>query len=316
MERLKQLGSEVFEHSPVSTYFDKWLAIVRQVISTFESSSVICVDETFTAECKRIFSDVEGELARRRLDEAEVEAEAEKLAASRRVLGEIDAEYAAQIRELVVKGESVIDFLTETVHGLEEELARVRRVKTGRLHPFKRRANERKRVEVARKLAAAKRRLALAVRHSVVEQEKLAAVDAEYAAEAKALAAKRESAIEFLARNVGDLEKELAGLERVKAGRLHPLRRRANERKRVEVARKLIAARKRLAVAKRHCGVEQRKLRVEYERKKQAAAVEMQRLEREVASKEADVSFEARQEATGALADAVQALVKRRTALT
>ncbi len=314
LKYLAELGGQVFELSPVSMYFDDWMVNLRQVILEFESSGVICVDEAFTEECTKIFGDIEGELANRLLKEAELEASAKTLAENKLLLGEIDAGYAAQSRDLVVKGKSAIDFLINNVHHLEGELAELEHIKTSYLHPLKKMAKEQRQREVTAQLNAAKRRLALAVKNSAVEQEKLGQIDAEYAAQTSDLVAKRKSAIGFLTKNVHDLEEDLARVEQIKTSNLHPLAKRAKEQKQTEVAEKLNAAKKRLKLAEQSSGAEQEKLQDEYEKKKQAAVLKMQSLEKEIVNKQTDGSLDARQAATNALANAVKSLIQRKTA--
>ena len=171
LKDMEMLGSEVFDQSPVSVYFDDWLVNLRQVILGFESSDVISVDEDFTNECEQIFSDIEEELANRLLKEAELEASAKTLAEKKHIMGEMDAKYSAQTRDLKVRGKSALDFLIKNVQRLEEELAKIQQIKT--LNPLKKIAKEQKRMQVTQKLNAAKQRLALAVQNSGVEQKRI-----------------------------------------------------------------------------------------------------------------------------------------------
>ncbi len=171
LKDMEMLGSEVFDQSPVSVYFDDWLVNLRQVILGFESSDVISVDEDFTNECEQIFSDIEEELANRLLKEAELEASAKTLAEKKHIMGEMDAKYSAQTRDLKVRGKSALDFLIKNVQRLEEELAKIQQIKT--FNPLKKIAKEQKRMQVTEKLNAAKQRLALAVQNSGVEQKRI-----------------------------------------------------------------------------------------------------------------------------------------------
>jgi hypothetical protein len=86
-------------------------------------------------------------------------------------LEEMDAEYADQNRNLKVKEKSSMDALIKNVQQLEEELARVRQIKTR--NPLKRIAKEQKIVEVTEKLNTAKQELALAAQNSEVEQQRI-----------------------------------------------------------------------------------------------------------------------------------------------
>lgn len=199
LNSLDKLGSQTFALSPFSQYFDDWLVNLRQVVSEFEASPAITVDETFVKERTQMLADVEGELAKRRLKETELETFAKALSENNHLLVEIDAEYAAQTRELAKKRNSSIERLTKNVHDLEEELSRTEQIKTNFLNPFARKAKTQKKAEVAQKLDAAKKELELAVQGFGVEQEKF---HDEYAK-------KKQAAIE----KVQSLEKEIVNIE-------------------------------------------------------------------------------------------------------
>ncbi len=172
LSSLDRLGNQTFALSPFSQYFDDWLVNLRQVVSEFESSPAVSVDEAFVKERTQIFIDVEGELAKRRLKEADLEASASMLAETNHLLVELDAEYAAQNRELAKKRNSDIERLTKNVHDLEEELARVGQMKTS-FFGFTKRAKKTKEEETTQRLNAAKTELEIAVQNFTVEQEKL-----------------------------------------------------------------------------------------------------------------------------------------------
>jgi hypothetical protein len=310
---LEQLGNEVFEYSPVSKYFDDWMVNLRQVILSFESSECIGPDEAFAKEYNQIFGDIEDELSKRLLNEAEIEVSARTLIENRYLMGKIDAGYAAQTKELVVKGKSAIDYLIRSVQLLEDELAEVEQIKTSYRHPLKKLAKEQKQAELTQKLNAAKKRLALAVGTSSVDKGKLGDVDAEYDAQTKELADKRKSAIDFLNKNVQDLSGELAEFKKIKTSSLHFLKKVAQEEKLVELTQKLEEAKKRLTLAEQNSGFEQEQLNAEYEKKKKATSAAMQTLEKDIAKKEIDDSSEARKAASKALANAVKALIERKT---
>ena len=314
---LKELGTEVFEHSPVSMYFDDWMVNLRQVILSFESSEAIGADEEFTNERDKIFSNIEDELANRLMTEAELEASAKTLAENKHFLREIDAGYAAETRELIVRGKSALDFLIKNVNHLEKELSEIEQVKTSYLHPLKRMAKEQRRTELTEKLNAAKKRLALAVASSAVDQVSHEGVDAEIASQTSDLAAKRNRAMRFFTGEVDDLKEEAAKLEKNKAVTFNPVKRVALEQKIWETTQKLNAAKKRLELAEQNSAAQQQeKIYDEYEKKKQATVEKLGSLEKEIAINERDGSLEVRQAATEALANAVKSLVQRKTAPT
>ncbi len=312
LDYLKMLGNEVFEYSPVSRYFDDWMVNLRQIILSFESSDVIGPDEAFANEYNQIFGDIEEELAKRIATETDIEVSARTLVENRYLLNKIDEGYAAQTKELVVRGKSAIDYLTRNVQQLETELAEVAQIKASFRHPLQKLAKDQKLSELTQKLNAAKKRLALAVGTSSVGQGKVGDIDAEYAAQAQELADKRKSALDILFTEVQELEAELAKLEKIQTS--NPIRKTAIAQKRFDTTQILIAAKKRLELAEQNSNAEQEKLKAEYEKKKQATLGKMQSLEEDIATKTIDNSAEVRKQATVALANAVKSLVQRKTA--
>jgi hypothetical protein len=307
---LELLGNEVFEYSPVSMYFDDWMVNLRQVILSFESNELIGPDETFTNEYNQIFGNIEEELAKRLATEADIEVSARTLVENRYLLNKIDEGYAAQTKELVVKGKSAIDYLTRNVQQLEAELTEVAQIKVSFRHPLQKLAKDQKLSELTQKLNAAKKRLALAVGTSSVDQGKAGGIDSEYAAQTQELADKRKSALDILSKEVQELEAKLAEIEKIKTS--NPITKTAIAQKRFDTTQKLIAAKKRLELAEQNSNTEQEKLKAEYEKKKQATLGKMQNIEKEIATKAVDNSAEVRKAATNALANAVKSLIQRK----
>jgi hypothetical protein len=169
---LGKLGTQTFALSPFSQYFDDWIVNLRQVISEFESTPTVGVDEAFSKERTQIFADVEGELAKTRLREAELDASAKMLAETNHLLVETDAVYAAQTKELSTKRNCHIEQLTKPVHDLEDELSKVGQMKTS-FFGFTKKAKAKKEAEITQKINSAKSSLEIAVQNFSVEQEKL-----------------------------------------------------------------------------------------------------------------------------------------------
>jgi DNA repair exonuclease SbcCD ATPase subunit len=169
---LTRLGGQTFALSPFSQYYDDWLVNLRQVISEFESNPSVKVDDAFAKERTQIFSDVEGELAKRRLRDDELETTARQLAENNHLLVETDTTYATQTRENATKRNHEIEQLTENVHDCEQEISKIQQMRT-RLFGFTRKAKRKKLEEANQKLNAAKNELQLTVQNFTVEQEKL-----------------------------------------------------------------------------------------------------------------------------------------------
>src|SRR5271157_4661067 len=103
LDASNKLGSEVFAVPPFDQYFDDWLVNLRLIVSQFESNSAIKVDEQFVKERSQIFEDVESALARKKLEEAEIETVAKSMADKNNLLVETDKEYAEKTNALTLK---------------------------------------------------------------------------------------------------------------------------------------------------------------------------------------------------------------------
>jgi hypothetical protein len=172
LSSLSRLGTQTFALSPYSQYYDDWLVNLRQVISEFESVSVEKVDEEFVKDRAQVFANVEGELAKNRLGEGELEASAKALRENNHLLVETDAAYASQTRELAEKRNSEIEKLAKNVNALDEELVRIGQMRTS-FFGFTKKAKAKKLEEATQRLNAAKNELELAAQGFKVEQEKL-----------------------------------------------------------------------------------------------------------------------------------------------
>ena len=174
LKSLRGLGNQRFALSPFSQYFDDWLINLREVLSVFESTPLLNVDESYVAERSRIMTRIEGELVkRRRLEEAELKERWKVRSEKNHLLTKIDTDYAADTRELKVKRNAEIDNLTKTVNGLERQLDEIGKVKTGLFNVLVKREKAQKEKETAAKLGSAKKELEKAVQNFTVEQEKL-----------------------------------------------------------------------------------------------------------------------------------------------
>ena len=195
---LSKLGTQIFALSPFSQYYDDWLVSLRQIIAEFESSPAVTVDEAFTKERTQIFVDLERELVELKLKEGQMGQAANALADNNHLLGDADAEYARQTRELSLKRNDEISPLTKKVHDLEAELEKTKQMKTS-IFGFTKKAKAKKEAEINQTLVPAKAELEVAVQNFNVEQEKL---HDEY-----------EKKKQDLMDKIRGLEKEITGIE-------------------------------------------------------------------------------------------------------
>lgn len=173
LRRLSRLGNQKFALSPFSEYFDNWLLNLKEVMSEFESSQAINIDNEFVKERSRILVNVARELAARRSEEVALGEATKSLANNNHLLVEINAEYAKATRELALRRNSEIQLLTKKIHDLEEELDRVAQMKTSILRPFLKKAKAQREAEATRKLNSFKSKLESVAHSFSVEQEKL-----------------------------------------------------------------------------------------------------------------------------------------------
>ena len=172
LNSLKRLGEQKFAVSPFSQYFDDWLINLREVLSEFETNPSVSVDEAFVKERERIISNAEQELDELKHEEAALNQAVRDLGDKNHLLVELDAEYAAQTRDVGPKNNAEIQQVTHTVHHLEEELEEVKATKTS-FFGFTKKAKAKKEAELLGKLASAKKEVECALDKFKVEQEKL-----------------------------------------------------------------------------------------------------------------------------------------------
>jgi hypothetical protein len=117
-----QLGNQVFATPPFSQSYDKWLADMRQIVSDFEFSSSVTVDEQFLRDRSQILLAVENALAQKRAEESKVATVAKALADNNHLLAETDKEYAQKESELTSKRASETERLSSRIRLLEREV--------------------------------------------------------------------------------------------------------------------------------------------------------------------------------------------------
>lgn len=114
-----QLGSQVFTTSPFSQSFDGWLTNLRQVISDFESNTIINVDKRLIDDCSLVLLNVEQGLSQKKVEEAKVSSVGKALADSDSRLVQMDKEYAQKTKELDLKRNVETQRLSNHVRELE-----------------------------------------------------------------------------------------------------------------------------------------------------------------------------------------------------
>jgi hypothetical protein len=173
LNRLRNLGNQIFAISPFSQHFSRWLIDLRVVLSEFESNPTVNVDDQFAKERSQIFSNVELKLEELRRKEASGEEAFKSLSDNRILLGRIEEEYGAGMSEMGERKDTEIKRLSSKIDGLREELDRVARIKTGIFRAISKKLKSQKEEEATKRLNSAQGELASAVQHFAAEQDRL-----------------------------------------------------------------------------------------------------------------------------------------------
>ncbi len=173
VNKLRKLGGQVFAVYPFSEYFDIWLRNVREVLSEFESNSVIKSDEQFSRDSQQILSDVESRLDERRRIEKSRIGVAEELSEKKQISDRLEKDFSDKEREAEAQGREEIKHLSSVISDLKEKMDEVERLKTGIFRGFSEKAKAHRMAEVKQELDSAKRELDLAEHNSDDARRKL-----------------------------------------------------------------------------------------------------------------------------------------------
>jgi hypothetical protein len=173
MNTLHNLGNQRFAVSPFSENLNRWLVNLKNILSEFESSPDITVDDQFAKERTRILSDIELDLGKRRDKEASADETFRILSSNKILLEQTEEDYSAETKHMNERKDTEIKRLTNNVEGLKEELDRIARIKTGIFRTTSKKTKAQKEAEAAQRLNAAQTELTSAVQHFTAEQEKL-----------------------------------------------------------------------------------------------------------------------------------------------
>ena len=173
VKSLHNLGNQVFALSPFSDHFGRWLVDLRVVLSEFESSPTLSMDDQFLKERLQILSNVELEFEKRRVEEAACDKAIKTLSENRIVLEGIEEECTARTKDIEGRKQVEVKRLSGKVDGLKEELDTIARMKTGIFRGLSKKTKARKETEATQRLNSAQEELASAVRNFDAKQERL-----------------------------------------------------------------------------------------------------------------------------------------------
>ncbi len=170
LNSLRILGKQRFAPPPFYENFGRWLDNLGNVLSEFESSPTISVDDQFVKERSQILSNVGLQLEERRHNEVSRDGAIKSLSDNRILL---EKEYTTRTKEIEGRKDRQINSLSRNVDRLREELDRIARMKTGIFRGVSKKARAQKKAEATQRLNSAQRDLRLAVQYFAAEQERL-----------------------------------------------------------------------------------------------------------------------------------------------
>jgi chromosome segregation ATPase len=138
-------------------------------------------------------------------------------------------------------------------------------------------------------------------------------IDEEYTTGKAEVEGRKNSEIKRLSRNVQSLKEELDHIAQMKTGIFRSLSKKAKAQKEAEATQRLESARGKLQTAVQNFTAQQEKLQNEYAKRKQPIIEQIQDFQKEIENLEIDGSLEARRAACEALANAVNALLQRKS---
>lgn len=170
---LATLGDQTFGLPPFHEYFGDWLMNLRAVLTDFESSQVVTLDDQFRDECSRLLLEVESALSDMRLTEASRAEAARRLLNSKGMLSQIEQKHVAEMKELTDRKRSTTKPLADRVETLQEELDEITHMRTGFLRGISEKTKAQKEIEVTLRLTSANKELKEVERSFVNEESRL-----------------------------------------------------------------------------------------------------------------------------------------------
>jgi vacuolar-type H+-ATPase subunit I/STV1 len=177
LNSLSRLGDQRFAVAPFHEHYDRWLLSVRNVLSEFEGSPTINVDDHFKEECLRVVADIELALKERRLKEMSNDEAIRRvnhnLVDAKSLLAQTDKEYAIKMNEITEKRENAIKPVATNLGRFREDLNRIVSMRAGFLRGISKKTKAQKTIEATEKLDDTKRELATIQQSFATEQKKL-----------------------------------------------------------------------------------------------------------------------------------------------
>ena len=170
LNSLRNLGNQKFALAPFYEHFNRWLMNMQTVLTDFESSQTVAVDDQFREERSKIFSYIESALIDKRLKEESREESIRRIPSSKNILSQMEQEHITKAKEITDRKGHTIKPLMDKVDVLQRELDGIRRMRTGFLRGISNKAKALKEEEATIRLTSAKKELEEAVRSYATEE--------------------------------------------------------------------------------------------------------------------------------------------------
>jgi hypothetical protein len=159
LNSLHNLGTQKFALASFHEYFERWLMNLHTVLTDFESSQAVAVDEKFRQECSQIFSNIELALTDKSLKESSESEIFQRLLNSKNMLSQIEQEHTSEMKEITEKREHTTKPLVDKIDAFEQELHSIQNMKTGFFVGISKKTKAQKEEDATLRLIAAKKEL-------------------------------------------------------------------------------------------------------------------------------------------------------------
>ncbi len=159
LNSLHNLGTQKFALASFHEYSERWLMNLHTVLTDFESSQAVAVDEKFRQECSQIFSNIELALTDKSLKESSESEIFQRLLNSKNMLSQIEQEHTSEMKEITEKREHTTKPLVDKIDAFEQELHSIQNMKTGFFVGISKKTKAQKEEDATLRLIAAKKEL-------------------------------------------------------------------------------------------------------------------------------------------------------------
>ena len=173
LNRLHNLGTQLFASTPYSEHYDRWLSNLNDVISEFESSPTTNPDDQYINERTQILAKIQLSLEQRKKEETSVNQAAQTILETKARLQSLERQCNEETRQLEQHDNAEKLRIQTRIKDLEKELDEIDRMKTGFFRGISKKEKERRQSETKQKLGDAKRDLTSLEKDLTAQTERL-----------------------------------------------------------------------------------------------------------------------------------------------